>query len=301
MKEYAEKNGKTYAYYRPTEDSTDARVESITAAIDKGAKIVVLPGYLFAETAAIVQEKYPDVSFVILDTQPTGTPAKNTYSILYHEEQAGYFAGYAIVKDGNTKLGFLGGMAVPAVVRYGYGFAMGADAAAKEMGVKVDMKYWYADTFGPNDDIKTKMGAWFSDGIQSVFCCGGGIYLSAIAAAQESKNVSLIGVDKDQAFETPLFISSAMKNLTGSVVLALTKIYENGGKLPEDLAGATNVLGIKEDCVGLPTVKDSWRFKTFTLEDYNALYAKIKDGTIVVSDAIDAKPVLENVSVDYQN
>jgi basic membrane protein A len=299
--EYATANNKTHAYYRPSEDSNDARVESMKAAIAKGAKIVVLPGYLFADSVAEVQNEYPDVTFIVLDTAPTGEAGKNTYSVLYQEEQAGYLAGYAAVKDGYTKLGFLGGMAVPAVVRFGYGYVQGVEAAAKEMNVKPEIKYWYADAFIPNDDIKTKMNAWFTDGTEVVFACGGGIYLSAIAAAEESGHGKLIGVDKDQAFESPLIITSATKNLTGSVVQALTAIYDNGGKLPEDMQGLVANLGAKDDAVGLPTAKDSWRLAKYTVEEYNDLYAKLKDGSVVVSPDIEAHPAVEVTAVDYQN
>ena len=300
VKEYAEANAKTYAYYRPSEDSDEARIESIKAAIDKGAKVIVLPGFLFEAAAAAVQNQYPEVTFVLLDTAPAGGSAANTYSVLYCEEQAGYFAGYAAVKDGYTELGFLGGIDVPAVVRFGYGFVQGADDAAAEMGVDVNIKYWYSASFAPTDEIKTKMDSWFADGTEVVFACGGGIYLSALAAAEAADGV-LIGVDKDQSFESELIITSAMKNLTGSVVLALTKYYDNGGKLPEDMAGAVVSLGVADNAVGLPTAEASWRLETFTVEEYNALYAKVQAGEIEISNAIDVQPAVEKVVVDYQN
>lgn len=300
VKQYAEANAKTFAYYRPTEDSNDARVESMKAAIAKGAKVIVLPGYLFADSSAEVSALYPEVTFIVLDTAPTGVPGVNTYSVLYQEEQAGYLAGYAAVKDGYTKLGFLGGMAVPAVQRFGYGFVQGVDAAALEAGIQVEIKYWYADTFGPSDDIKTKMNSWYTEGTEVVFACGGGIYLSAMAAAEESGKGVLIGVDKDQGLESDKFITSATKNLTGSVVLALTAYYDNGAVLPADMQGAVATLGAAVDGIGLPTNAESWRLKTFTVEEYNALYAKMKDGTLVVSPALE-NPVTTNVTVDYQN
>ncbi len=300
---YAEDNGKTYAYYRPSEDSTEARVEQIKAAVEKGAKVIVLPGYLFEEAVTKMQFEYPDVIFISLDTSPTageGSPAANTYSILYKEEQAGYFAGYAIVKDGYTKLGFLGGMAVPAVIRYGYGFVQGAEAAAKEIGADVEMKYWYCDSFAPSDDIKTKMDSWYADGTEVVFSCGGGIYLSALAAAEAVDGV-VIGVDTDQSYDSDLIITSALKGLKASVVYALTQIYGNDGTLPADMAGQVANLGAENDATGLPTDEHAWRFETFTVEEYEALFAAVKSGELVVSNAIDAAPAVEKIAVDYQN
>ena len=300
VKAYAEANSVTYNYYRPSEDSNEARVESMKAAIEKGAKVIVTPGYLFADSVAEVSVANPDVSFLLLDTAPSGTPAANTYSILYQEEQSGYFAGYAAVKDGYKKLGFLGGMAVPAVVRYGFGFVQGAEAAAVELGLTdVQIKYWYCDSFAPSDDIKIKMDGWYTEGTEVVFACGGGIYLSAIAAA-EAANGKVIGVDVDQALDSDLIITSAMKDLKNSVVLALTDLYAAGGTWG-DKGGTTATLGAADNCTGLPTAEGSWRFKTFTVDEYTAIFEKVKSGEIVVSNSIDAQPAVTAVTVDYQN
>ena len=308
VKQYAEDNNVTYAYYRPAEDSTNARVDSINAAIDKGAKAIVCPGYLFEETIYAVQDQHPDVQFLLLDGEPHDAEynyntSSNVHCILYREEQAGYYAGYAAVKDGYTKLGFLGGMALPAVIRYGYGFVQGADAAAKEMGItdQVSINYWYSDVFVPNDDIKTKMSGWYTSGTEVVFACGGGIYLSAVAAAEASDGGKVIGVDVDQASQSPLIITSAMKGLKNSVVLALTDLYDNGGKWSEEYAGTTVVLGTAEDCVGLPTAEDSWRFDSFTVEEYQAVYDQVKSGAIEISNSSDVEnPPAADIAVDYQ-
>jgi len=307
-KAYAEANDKTYAYYRPTEDSTNARVDSINAAIDKGAEAIVCPGYLFEETIYAVQDQHPDVQFLLLDGEPHDadynySTSSNVHCILYREEQAGYLAGYAAVKDGYTQLGFLGGMAVPAVVRYGYGYVQGANDAAKEMGItdEISIKYWYSGVFVPNDDIKTKMDGWYTSGTEVVFACGGGIYLSALAAAEASDGGKIIGVDVDQSSVSPLIITSAMKELSNSVIIALTDLYENGGEWSEEYAGTTDVLGAAEDCVGLPTAEDSWRFDTFTVEEYNALFEQVKSGEITISDESDPEVTPEvEIAVEYQ-
>ncbi|HPR78516.1 MAG TPA: BMP family ABC transporter substrate-binding protein, partial [Candidatus Limiplasma sp.] len=176
----------------------------------------------------------------------------------------------------------------------------GADAAATEMGLTdVQVKYWYSDSFAPTDDIKIKMDGWYTEGTEVVFACGGGIYLSAIAAAEAAKG-KVIGVDVDQALDSDLIITSAMKNLKNSVVLALTKLYDNGGSWG-DLGGTTATLGAADDCTGLPTAEGSWRFKTFTVDEYNAIFAKVKSGEIVVSNDIDNQPTVKTITVDYQN
>lgn len=310
VKAYAEANKVTYAYYRPSEDSTAAREETIGTAITKGAKVVVCPGYLFEEAIYNVQTKYADVQFLLLDGEPhtkdykTYKTESNVHCILYKEEQSGFLAGYAAVMDGYTKLGFCGGMAVPAVIRYGYGFVQGADAAAAEKGLKqgdVKINYWYAGGFAPTDDIKIKMDGWYTGGTQAVFSCGGGIYVSVVKAA-ESANAKVIGVDVDQAAVSKAIITSAFKDLANSVQQALKSLYGNNKKWPADLAGKTSTLGAAEGCTGLPTATDSWRFKTFTVDKYKTELDKVIKGTVTIDNSSDTKktPTVKLVTVDYQ-
>ena len=306
LKAYAEANSKTYNYYRPSEDSTEARVETIKTAIDKGAKVVVCPGYLFEDAIYSVQGQYPDVQFLLIDGEPHTADysdyktEQNTHCILYQEEQAGYFAGYAAVMDGYTKLGFLGGMAVPAVIRYGFGFVQGCNDAAKVLGntADIDVKYWYCGGFAPSDDIKTKMSGWYTEGTEIVFSCGGGIYLSAIGAAEEAGK-KVIGVDVDQSAESELIVTSAMKELANSVVLSLTALYENKGVWPADYAGQTAHLGAADNCVGLPTAAESWRFAKYTVDEYNQLFEQVKSGAVAISADTENQPAVD-IAVDYQ-
>lgn len=304
--EFAEANNKTYSYYRPSEDSDEARMETMKTAIENGAKVVVLPGYLFETALYEMQDQYPDVQFLLIDGEPhsadysTYSTSKNVYCILYKEEQAGYVAGYSIVKDGYTQLGFLGGMEIPAVQRYGYGFLQGVDDAAEELGVDVNVKYWYSQSFVANDEIMTKMSSWYTEGTEVVFACGGKIWLSANAAA-EANNGKLIGVDVDQAGDSDLIITSAMKYLGHSVVTALTDLYANNGAWPDAVAGQTSTFGAAEDMVGLPTAEESWRFQTFTVDEYNTIMTGIKDGSIEVSNDTNAAPATTKITVDFQN
>ncbi len=302
---YAEAEGLTkdvdYAYYRPSEDSDTARIEAITGAIEKGAKVVVLPGYLFDTAVLEMAKKYADVMFLGVDLTPSAEYTPNINNIAYNEEVAGFCAGYAAVKDGYTKLGFLGGIDVPAVVRYGHGFVQGADFAAQETGAKVDVKYWYSAAFWPTDEIKAKMDSWYADGTEVVFACGGGILYSCLAAAEEADR-KVIGVDTDQAHIDARIITSAYKLIPTAVQAALNKLKAAGGAFPEDLAGKTTLYGAKDGAVGIPTAEASWRFNTFKVEEYEAMFQKIVAGEIAISDAIDQHPATsDSVTVDYQN
>ncbi len=302
-KNWAEENGMVANYYRPSEDSDDARIETIKTAIDKGANVVVCPGYLFGATYQQLPQQYPDVMFLGIDMGlgDVPEPQANTALITYQEEQSGYLAGYAAVMDGYTKLAFLGGIDVPAVVRFGFGFVQGADAAAAVLGNTADVaiKYWYSSAFWPTDEIKTKTAGWYTEGTQIIFSAGGGILYSAIASADEA-NGMLIGVDVDQASVSERIVTSAKKELENSVKLALSDLLNNGGVWSAAYAGVENKLGAAQDCVGLPTDMDSWRFNTFTVEQYNEIYAKVKNGEVAISDSIDVTPTV-SIAVDYQN
>ena len=309
VKAYAEANKKSYAYYKPSEDSTAARVETIKTAISKGAKTIVCPGFLFEEAIYQVQTQYPKVMFLLLDGEPHTAdykpykPESNVHCILYKEQQAGYLAGYAAVMDGYRKLGFLGGMDVPAVIRYGFGYIQGAEAAATKLGLKandVTIKYWYSGVFAASDEIKTKMSGWYTEGTQVVFSCGGGIYTSAVAAAVAAKG-KVIGVDVDQASQSDVIITSAMKGLTESVKLALTSLYANKGTWDAAHAGKTATLGAAENCVGLPTATASWRLTKFTVADYNTLFKDMQDGKVTVSNDSKPKPTVKLCKVEYLN
>ena len=200
-KEFCEANGVKFNYFKPAGDNTADRVAMIEKAIDEGYNVVVMPGYAFGEAIKETAESNSDTTFIALDVgagdlgEDYVVPA-NLYCAVYQEELCGYMAGYAAVKLGYTKLGFLGGMAVPAVVRYGYGYVQGVDAAAKELDITVDLKYAYGNQFSGDADITAAMDTWYQGGTEIVFACGGGIYTSAADAAAKVGG-KVIGVDVD--------------------------------------------------------------------------------------------------------
>ena len=285
MVAFAEENGLTYAYYRPSEDSTDARVESMRAAVENGAKVIVCPGYLFEDSVYLVQDEYPDVNFLLLDGEPHSADyaeyktAANTHCILYREEQAGFFAGYAAVKEGYTELGFAGGMAVPAVIRFGYGFIQGADAAAQELGVNANVKFWFADSFAPSDDIKTKAASWYTEGTEVIFSCGGSIF-DSITAAAAANDAYVIGVDVDQSFSSDTVITSALKGIGEAAYLALTAAYD--GTWAETYGNQCVTMGAAQGAVGLPV--ETWSLENWSVEEYEDMFQKIVAGEIAIDN-----------------
>ena len=278
-KAYCEANGIDFTYYKPAGDSTAERVAMVEKAADEDYNVIIMPGYAFGETIAEVQG--------------------NVYCAVYQEELCGYMAGYAAVKLGYKHLGFLGGMAVPAVVRYGFGFVQGADAAAAEMGASdVVIDYVYGNQFYGDADITAYMDNWYQTlGVQVVFACGGGIYSSAAEAAVKVEGAKVIGVDVDQAAQIDstynaegLTVTSAMKGLGATVNTLLQAVVD--GKWDE-FGGKVATLGLvgEDPAANYVQIAPSTQFSdSFTEDDYKALVAKMFKGEITVSNAIDAMP-----------
>ena len=317
-KAFTEANSIDFTYYKPEGDSTADRVAMIDKAVADGYNVLVLPGYAFAEAIVESAETYTDVKFVALDVSEYDlcTAAKadtysqeNVYSAVYQEEISGYMAGYAAVKMGYKKLGFLGGMAVPAVIRYGYGFVAGANDAAKEMGLTdVAINYAYGNQFYGDADITAAMDTWYKGGTEVVFACGGGIYTSAAEAAAKEGG-KFIGVDVDQKalvdgqYGEGMTITSAMKGLGATVNTLLTAIKD--GKWDE-YKGQIQSLGMVSgddptlNYVQLPLETTVWN-DGFTQDNYKELVKKLADGTITVSNDVSAEqPAADTVKINFQ-
>ena len=306
-KEFCDAQGLQFEYYKPQGDSTPERVAMVDAAVADGYNVIVMPGYAFAETIKQTAELYPDVTFIALDVaqgdlDPNGegyTLPSNVYCAVYQEELCGYMAGYAAVKLGYKHLGVLGGMAVPAVQRFGYGFVQGADAAAVEMGIadQVVMEYVYGNQFYGDADITAYMDNWFANlGVEVVFASGGGIYTSAAEAAAKVGG-KLIGVDVDQSANIDTYgegmcVTSAMKGLAETVKHMLSEVLAGnfanyGGKI--ETLGLVSGDDPTANYVQLPMETTQWG-DGFTQDDYKALVKAMFDGEVTVSNDTSAMP-----------
>ena len=296
VKLYAAANGLSYKYYQPansSEATDDDRYNAMKAAVEGGAEVVVCAGYLQEAALRQAAMDYPDVPFIFIDGYPLdddpdpaveGNILANVAGIAFQEEQAGYLAGYAAVKDGFTKLGFSGGGGGTndACCRFGYGYVQGANAAAAELNTTVDMNYsWeYGASFSASAELQTMISGWYANGTEIVFACGGSMFQS-ISAAASANDGYVIGVDVDQSAESDTVVTSAMKGLSDAVQWAVGHVYDGTF---EEIGGTGTSLGVKDNAVELPTAAESWRFETFTVEEYEALYQQMLDGTLVVDN-----------------
>ena len=329
---FCKDNNVEFTYKKPGENNTAARIAMVDAAVAEGYNVIVMPGYAFAGTIVEAAPKYPDVKFIALDVGlgdllEAGVTAKgekydynpdnwkledyvdmsNVYCAIYQEELCGYMAGYAAVKLGYKELGFLGGMAVPAVVRYGFGFVQGADAAAKELDTQINIKYAYGNQFYGDADITAAMDTWYAAGTEVVFACGGGIYESAAEAAAKV-NAKVIGVDVDQAgiidgkYGAGMTVTSAMKGLYPATYDTLKDVIVNGNW--DNYKGKIATLGLvgadpEANYVQIPMGSTQWA-DGFTKDNYKELVAKMFNKEITVSNDISAMPATTNATVDDQ-
>ena len=349
-KAFADANKIEFSYFKPAGDNTADRVAMIESAVDEGYNVIVMPGYAFGGAIVEAAPQHKDVKFIALDVGKgdlleAGVAAKgeeydynpdnwdlatyvdmsNVYCAIYQEELCGYMAGYAAVKLGYKNLGFLGGMAVPAVQRYGLGFVQGVDAAAAELKLTdVKVNYVYGGQFFGDADITAVMDTWYAGGTQVVFACGGGIYTSAVDAAKKVEGAKVIGVDVDQAGVIAnyaagedadqatidgykaLTVTSAMKGLYPATYDTLTDVIINGNWA--NYAGKIATLGLVSaddpalNYVQIPMESTQWADGAFTQDDYKALVKAMFDGTLTVSNDVTkaAKDFATVITVDEQ-
>ena len=349
-KAFADANKIEFSYFKPAGDNTADRVAMIESAVDEGYNVIVMPGYAFGGAIVEAAPQHKDVKFIALDVAKgdlleAGVAAKgeeydynpdnwdlatyvdmsNVYCAIYQEELCGYMAGYAAVKLGYKNLGFLGGMAVPAVQRYGLGFVQGVDAAAAELKLTdVKVNYVYGGQFFGDADITAKMDTWYAGGTQVVFACGGGIYTSAVDAAKKVEGAKVIGVDVDQAGVIAnyaagegadqatidgykaLTVTSAMKGLYPATYDTLTDVIVNGNWA--NYVGKIATLGLVSaddptlNYVQIPMESTQWADGAFTQDDYKALVKAMFDGTLTVSNDTTkaAKDFATVITVDEQ-
>ena len=328
-KAWGKENDIEFNYYKPQSDSDEARTASVDQAVADGANVIVLSGYVFAPTVIDESDLYPEVKFLALDVSAGDICEKgigegydynpdhynvtdyynedNVYCCTYQEELSGFMAGYAAVMLGYRHLGFLGGMSVPAVNRYGYGYVQGADAAAKELGItdEVQVEYVCGGQFYGDADITAYMDTWYgSKGVEVVFACGGGIYTSAAEAAVKTGG-KVIGVDLDQSvtineYKDGLTVTSAMKGLQVTIDNVLDAILNDEW---DEYVGKIENLGMEspdpaENYVQLPEETTQWD-DTFTKEDYQKLVERMYNGEYEVSSDSTTFPETEITATDY--
>ena len=320
IRDYCEEKGLSYTYLQPAGSDDESRKTIFEQAVNQmTADVLVAVGFLW--DAALVEEvpQYPNVKVIFVDADDLynadldydgeyddGIPEHqdNLAMITFAEQDCGFMAGYAVVKDGYRKLAFLGGMAVPAVVRFGYGFVEGAEAAAKDLGLEegsLECKYFYTGTFDASPDIVTRASEWYTSGTEIIFSCGGTIVNSVIQAAKDGEGRRIVGVDTDEYFtraatgaeNEPLFVTSAMKELEITIYNAVKAAYAGGADWEFYNKAGLLRLGAKEGAAVIaPYRAENWN--VLTQDDYDAISAsaiQVHDALPTEADGVNGAPL----------
>lgn len=305
IKRYESEKGTIVSQYiQPTGESTQDYLEAASNLIAAGNEMIVAPGFKFEEAIGQLQSENPDLKFVLIDGQPTGGVADNTVSIYFAEQEAGFLAGVAAALETKTgKVGFIGGMILPAVQKFGYGFVMGVAYANANLGTTVEVAdYLYNGTFDDVTGGQAQAGGMYDKGIDVIFVAAGGVGNGVISEAKQraeaGEEVYVIGVDVDQYDEgiisdgSSVILTSAIKRIDNA---AYDKIDElvNG----EFVGGQVITMDSKNDGVGLPEENPNLSEETQTQTDN--VFALIKEGTLVIpTELADVEKMLEELNFD---
>lgn len=285
-------NGIEYARYRPEQATVDAICTQFDAAVADGAKVIVCKGTLFAGALAKMQEKYPEVKFIAIDISEAsiGNLAENTHCVLFRQEQAGYLAGYAAVKDGFTKLGFMGEFETENYSNYGYGFVQGANDAALENDTHIELTFGYASDYNSPEEALAALDEWYASGLEIAMVSANDTFMKSAAELAVKNFCYIAGTNIDQSylgsnFDYNPFMTSGMKGITEAVDATLEMVL--AGNWKSHLGGQTLRFGLQSgNYLYLPESEGLWLFENFTLEEYNILKNSLSSGNITINNAM---------------
>lgn len=260
VQRYAQEKG-TIAekYLKPNGEQTSDYVTAIDNLVEADYKVIVTPGFKFIDAITEAGAKYPEVKFVLIDGAPSEA-RDNVVSVFFNEHEAGFLAGVAAATDSKSgKLGFVGGMEIPPVQKFGWGFKAGVKYANDNLGTKAEVvDYVYEGSFNNVAGGKSIAAGMYGKGIDVIFHAAGGVGAGVINEAKEraekGDKVFVVGVDSDQYSDgeisdgTSVILTSAMKRVDTAAFDFIDAAVTD--KFP---GGETKSLSLAEAGVGLPS------------------------------------------------
>ena len=294
----AKAEGLVEAKYLKPSGSTEADyLKEIQNLYDAGYHFIVTPGFKFESAIFAAQDKWPDAKFVILDGEPHSADYSefriedNVVGVYWAEQESGFLAGIAAalqVKKG--EFGFIGGMEIPAVQKFNWGFQQGITYANKNLGTSIVLKAENVIYQGSFDNVAAGQqiaASMFDKGVNVIFAAAGGVGVGAIneakARAKAGKAVWIIGVDVDQYPEgeyvtgKSIILTSAMKYLDRASYDMIQ--HELNGTFP---GGTTLRLNAGNDGIGIPV--ENPNLDAAVEAKVAEMYQMLKDGSVKVAD-----------------
>ena len=305
IKRYESENGTIEAQYiKPGGEATQDYLEAADNLLAKGNELIIAPGFKFEEAIGKLQAENPETKFVILDGEPEGGVAENSVGIYFAEQEAGFLAGIAAALETKTgKVGFIGGMVIPAVQKFGYGFVTGVAYANANLGTNVEVAdYLYNGTFNDVSGGQAQAGGMYDKGIDIIFVAAGGVGNGVIAEgkvrAEAGDDVYVIGVDVDQ-YEDGIISDGSSVILTSAIKRIDNAAYDKIDELVNGTftGGQVITMDAKNDGVGLPA--ENPNLSEATQQAADEAFELIKNGTIVVPTELDeVTAMLEDLGFD---
>ena len=305
IQRYQEENGTIEAQYiKPGGEATQDYLEAADNLLAKGNELIIAPGFKFEEAIGKLQAENPETKFVILDGEPEGGVAENSVGIYFAEQEAGFLAGIAAALETKTgKVGFIGGMVIPAVQKFGYGFVTGVAYANANLGTNVEVAdYLYNGTFNDVSGGQAQAGGMYDKGIDIIFVAAGGVGNGVIAEgkvrAEAGDDVYVIGVDVDQ-YEDGIISNGSSVILTSAIKRIDNAAYDKIDELVNGTftGGQVITMDAKNDGVGLPA--ENPNLSEATQQAADEAFELIKNGTIVVPTELDeVTAMLEDLGFD---
>ncbi|SNX53195.1 BMP family ABC transporter substrate-binding protein [Thermoanaerobacterium sp. RBIITD] len=256
-------------------------VTNLTQFAQQKYNLIIAVGFLMKDAVEQVSQQFPDVKFMIIDSDITDRP--NVASASFKTEQCGYLVGVMaglMEKEKNPKIndqnvvGVVGGMQIPPVDSYIAGFQQGVKAVNPDTKVLVS----YTGKFDDPATGKQMALTQISQGADVVFPVAGQTGDGVIKAAQE-KNIFAIGVDADQNYLAPeTVMTSALKKVDVATFDIIKSALDNKFK------SGMVYFDLSNDGVGFAKpIKDVPQTVIDKVNDYAK---QIKDGSIKVSDKV---------------
>ena len=286
-------------YLKPVGTTEADYMKEIGNLYDTDYKFIVTPGFKFETAIFQAQDKYSDAKFVIIDGSPnngkTGNErveklGENTVSVYFAEEEAGFLAGVAASVELKTgDLGFIGGMEIPSVQKFNWGFQQGVKYANENLGTNMSLKAENIVYQGTFDDVAAGQqlaATMYDNGVRAIFTAAGGVGVGSINEAKTraaaGKEAWIIGVDSDQYADglmengKSIILTSSIKKIDNATYDIIKD--ELNGNFP---GGKTLTFNAKNDGIGLP--KENPNLSAETMSKVDEVYNKIKNDEIKVS------------------
>lgn len=301
IKKYESDNGTIEAtYQQPDNEAETDYLNAISDLVDNGYNIIVTPGYKFETAIYKAQDQYTDTKFILIDgapndgdystdAGPTYKTGDNTVAIFFNEHEAGFLVGVAAALSTETgKLGFIGGMEIPAVQKFGWGYLAGVKYANDTFGSNAEVvDYVYEGSFNNVAGGQQLASGMYDKGIDIIFHAAGGVgvgvFSEAIERATNGENVWVIGVDSDQ-YEQGKLSQDSDRSVTltsarkGVDVAAYDYIDAAlNGSFP---GGQTITLSLADGAVGLP--EENPNLSADVLAKVDEAKQAVLDGKVIV-------------------